>query len=208
MAIFDPSQECYISVDVETSGPAPSRYSMLSIGACVVTEPEQRFYIELQPVNDEAVPQALEITGLSMERLADEGAPPAEAMQYFASWLSRVAGPGRKPIFVAFNAPFDWMFVSDYFHRFLGANPFGHSAVDIKALTMGLARVPRQETSMTALEHRYSQMQQLTHHALEDALQQAELLRLILAEFDEALTGGKNGDQSDTLPEGGFAAGC
>ena len=128
-------------------------------------------------------------------------------MRHFDTWLSQVAMPSRKPIFVAFNAPFDWMFVSDYFHRFLGHNPFGHSAVDTKALMMGLAHVPRQETSMAALERRYPQLQRLTHHALEDALQQAELLRLVLAEFDETLNGGEDGDQIHTLPGGGFAAG-
>ena len=25
------------------------------------------------------------------------------------------------------------MFVNDYFHRFLGRNPFGHAALDLKA---------------------------------------------------------------------------
>jgi ribonuclease T len=29
-------KECLISVDVETSGPIPGDYSMLSLGACVV----------------------------------------------------------------------------------------------------------------------------------------------------------------------------
>jgi ribonuclease T len=113
-----------------------------------------------------------------------KGIPPAEAMRCFEDWVLQVAEPPCKPIFVAFNAPFDWMFVNDYFHRFLGRNPFGHSAVDTKALYMGLARVPWAETSMKVLVRRYPQLGRLAHHALEDALQQAELLRLILAEFD------------------------
>ena len=32
--------ECYISVDVEAAGPIPGTYSLLSIGACVVGNPD------------------------------------------------------------------------------------------------------------------------------------------------------------------------
>lgn len=38
------SDELYISVDVETSGPVPGIYSLLSIGACLVSEPAQSIY--------------------------------------------------------------------------------------------------------------------------------------------------------------------
>ena len=38
-----------ISVDVETSGPSPGTGSLLAIGACLVDEPAQSFYRELQP---------------------------------------------------------------------------------------------------------------------------------------------------------------
>ena len=58
-------------------------------------------------------------------------------MTRFAAWLESVTPPGARPVFVAFNAPFDWMFVNDYFHRFLGQNPFGHNALDMKAYYMG-----------------------------------------------------------------------
>lgn len=39
--------DAYFSVDVETAGPVPGLYSMLSFGACVVGEPESSFYAEL-----------------------------------------------------------------------------------------------------------------------------------------------------------------
>jgi len=39
----------YIAVDVEASGPTPARYSILSLGACVVGDTQKRFYRELQP---------------------------------------------------------------------------------------------------------------------------------------------------------------
>ena len=63
--------EAYISVDVETAGPSPSRYSLLSIGAGLVSQPQRSFYIELQPENDEMLPEAFAIHGLSIETLID-----------------------------------------------------------------------------------------------------------------------------------------
>jgi len=83
---------------------------------------------------------------------------------------------------VALNATFDWMFVNDYFHRFLQRNPFGHSALDIKAFYMGLAGVNWAQTSMKALAARYLSGRKLTHNALQDARDQGEVFRHILAE--------------------------
>jgi hypothetical protein len=40
------------------------------------------------------------------------------------------------------------MFVNSYFHRFLGRNPFGHAALDMKAFFMGLTGVKWSETAL------------------------------------------------------------
>ncbi len=172
--------EAYISVDVETSGPNPSTFSMLSIGACRVDDPVCNFYIELQPANDNAIPGALAISDLSMETLTQEGIPPEQAMRRFATWLDENVLSTERPIFVAFNAPFDWMFVNDYFHRYLEYNPFGHSALDIKAFYMGLTGVTWARTSMKYLHRRYLNGRELTHNALRDAQDQADLFAQIL----------------------------
>jgi DNA polymerase III epsilon subunit-like protein len=172
--------ETYISVDVETAGPNPAEYSLLSIGACTVFEPLETFYVELQPVHEAFSPEALQISGLSMEELREHGTPPQQAMGEFAGWLKRITTEDSKPIFVAFNAPFDWMFVEDYFHRYLGHNPFGHSAIDMKAYYMGWRRVPWRETGMDAVSEYLTGKRTLSHHALQDARDQAELFRKML----------------------------
>ena len=176
------SAEWYVSVDIEAAGPAPSLYSLLSIGACLVEKPEEHFYIELQPLGIATIPEAAAVHQLSLEYLAVEGVPPKEAMTRFAEWLSSLVPDGKRPVFVAFNAAFDWMFVNDYFHRFLGYNPFGHTALDVKAFYMGMSGKPWSETSLCQLSPRYLGGQLLTHCALEDALLQAELFRRLLAE--------------------------
>ena len=87
----DQEQEpCYVSVDIESAGPIPGQFALLSIGACLVFDPSQTFYVELQPDAFESDPQALEISGLSLETLHQTGLPPAEAMQRFADWLLTV----------------------------------------------------------------------------------------------------------------------
>lgn len=117
--------ETLISVDVETAGPIPFEYSMLSIGACLVDDPASGFYCELKPLTDAVIESSLAVSGLSMEKLGEEGLTPADAMRQFEDWIELVTPPGSVPVFVAFNAVFDWMFVDSYFHRFLKRNPFG-----------------------------------------------------------------------------------
>jgi ribonuclease T len=175
-------QECYISVDVETAGPDPGEYALLSIGACLVFDPDQSFYVELQPTKMNATEEALTVSGFSLEALDSEGVPPKEAMQRFDAWLSEVKPSGERPIFVAFNAAFDWMFINHYFHRYLGRNPFGYAALDIKAFFMGLAGSKWAETAMRHATRRYGSEVHLTHNALEDARDQALLFQKMLRE--------------------------
>ena len=175
-------KETYISVDVETAGPNPANYSLLSLGACTVFDPIETFYVELRPVHEAVVPEALQVSGLSMDKLQEHGIPPQQAMGQFADWAEKVSLQGSRAVFVAFNAPFDWMFVNDYFHRYLGRNPFGHSALDMKAFFMGLRKVAWSETGFENATKYYKISHPLTHNALQDARDQAELFRKMLEE--------------------------
>ncbi len=173
----------FISVDVETAGPYPDKYALLSIGACSVIHPEHTFYIELQPDRPAFTADALNICGLALDTLAQTGTAPAKAMADFEAWVQRITPPNMRPIFVAFNAAFDWMFINDYFHRYLGRNPFGHSALDIKALYMGAKAVPWDETSFSKISTHYGGNDHLQHNALQDALEQGNLFHRILDEM-------------------------
>jgi DNA polymerase III epsilon subunit-like protein len=182
MQLSQPPPETYISVDVETAGPYPGQFSLLSIGASTVTGGESSFYVELKPVNNNFVEEALAISRLSMDKLAQNGLEPAKAMVDFKNWLGVVTLPGQRPIFVAFNAAFDWMFINYYFYHYLGHNPFGHTALDIKSYFMGLAGVAWKDTSMRLIGPRYLDKNQLEHNALQDARDQAEVFRKMLAQ--------------------------
>jgi len=168
-----------VSVDVETAGPHPGDYALLSIGACLVADPDVSFYLELVPDRDGETAEAMAVHGLSLAELRAHGTPARDAMVAFAQWLAEVVTDGS-PRLVAMNAPFDWSFINEYFWRYLGRNPFGHSAIDIKAAAMGRLRIPWEQTSQGSLAARFDLPGQLTHNALDDARQQAFLARHIM----------------------------
>ena len=181
-SLISMSRELYISVDVETSGPIPGEYSLLSIGACVVGSKANPFYIELKPLNENFTTEAMATCQLVLADLEKKGIEPPRAMKRFARWVKTVAGDAR-PIFVGFNAPFDWSFINYYFIKFvgLGKNPFGYSALDIKSYYMGAYKTSWQATSMRQLPPAiHPRAQPLNHHALEDAMRQAEIFEKLL----------------------------
>jgi hypothetical protein len=90
-----------------------------------------------------------------------------------------VAGPNERLVFAGFNAPFDWSFVNYYFHKFSGGNPFGFTALDIKALYMGATGCRWDDTRSSKVAEKLKPTLTGTHDALHDALYQAEVLRLI-----------------------------
>ena len=164
-----------VSVDVETSGSHPSEYALLSIGACTLFQPRNIFYAELVPDREREDPEAMAVHNLTMKALRKEGRPPAQALREFNRWLEQALPNDKKPLFMGFNAPFDWMFINDYFLRYTGANPFGHSALDIKSFLMGFRRVSWAQTSMRNLTE-----DPLRHNALADAEAQADIFLNIL----------------------------
>ena len=171
--------EMYFSVDVESAGPVPGIFSMLSLGACVVGEPQKCFYTELKPITQDFVPEALKISGFDLNKLAAEGKSPELAMAEFRSWVEKYAGE-HKPVFVGFNACYDWQFVNWYCEKFAGGNPFGFGGIDIKSYFMGLRRLAWGQTTSSQLPPEFQPDQAQTHNALDDAQAQASIFLKML----------------------------
>lgn len=170
--------EIFVSVDIESSGPIPGEYSMLSIGACLVDAPDTVFDRTLKPLNRNADPEALAVTGLTLEVLELSGMEPQQAMTEFGWWVSAACPGDAVPVFVGLNAPFDWSFVNYYFHRFCGSNPFGFTALDIKAYYMGVTGSSWRDTRSSVMDSRLRPTERGNHNALQDCVYQAELFRL------------------------------
>jgi DNA polymerase III epsilon subunit-like protein len=136
--------------------------------------------VELKPLADRPwSDEAQTVHGLTRQHLASNGLEPAEAMARLDDWV-RTVSVGRWPVFVGFNAPFDWMFVADYFWRYLGRNPFGISALDLKSLYMGREGVTWAQTRKANIAARLDMDLEPTHNALDDARDQARLALTLL----------------------------
>lgn len=174
-----PNAEIYISVDVEASGPFPPSFSMLSLGACVVGDQEASFYAELKPISEQVVAEAMKIVGKPLEHFTKNGREPKVVMAEFEEWVKSISG-GQTPVFVGFNAAFDWAFVNWYFYTYLGRTPFGIAPLDIKAYFMGLKGVEWEDTRSSRIPGMFKGPAAQTHNALDDARSQAQMFERML----------------------------
>ena len=165
----------YIMVDVEADGPIPGPYSMVALGA-VVVEPSlsKTFYAELQPISDQWIPEALQVSNFTREATLGFELPTI-VMARFAQWIDRES-TGRA-FFISDNNGFDWQFVNWYFHSFCNHNPFGHSSSNLGSLYKGLVKD-------TFASFKHLRKTQHTHHALDDAIGNAEALLQLKQTFD------------------------
>jgi len=156
-----------IVVDVESDGPCPGLYSMVSFGAVLVNDLSKTFYGKTAPISPNAQPEALRI--INILRSEHETYPdPVETMKEFGDWLKQVT---HKPIFISDNPAFDWQWINYYFHRFYGGNPFGFSARRIGDIYSGLVKDMRK-----ASEWKKLRVTEHTHNPVDDAMGNAEAL--------------------------------
>ncbi|NML20097.1 exonuclease [Pseudoflavitalea sp. G-6-1-2] len=164
----------FIMVDIESDGPIPGDYSMISFGAVLVDHQlDKTFYGKLKPISEKFIPEALAVSGHTREEtlLFDD---PAEVMQQFASWIKEVTK--GTPIFISDNNGFDWMFICWYFHHFTGKNPFGFSSQNLGSLFKGIVRD-------YSKSFKYLRRTSHTHHPVDDAIGNAEAMLSIIREF-------------------------
>jgi DNA polymerase III epsilon subunit-like protein len=177
-----PQREIYVATDIEADGPIPGPYSMLSLGMAVVGHPELSHYVELKPISDAFVPEALAVSGLDRERLMRDAPTPEAAMQGVAEWLESLASLGE-PIFVAAPAVFDGMFVHWYFVKFAGRNPFAvnGAGIDLRSYWMGSRCTTWQATGRSAITEQLGIVPPPhTHNALDDARELAAIFEAML----------------------------
>ena len=182
-----PGLDVYFSADVETDGPIPGPFSILSFALVFAgtfdgqrfTVPQnyqQSFYRGLKPISDDFEPDALRVNGLDRDKLLVEGERPETAMTEAAQWVKGIIGHG-KPILVAYPLSFDWSWLYWYFTKFSAlGSPFNHSlCFDIKTAFAVKAGVPISEAGKSKLLPSLRPRNRHTHHALDDAVEQAEI---------------------------------
>ncbi len=179
--------DVYFSADVETDGPIPGPYSMLSFGLVYAgafdgktfhrpTDYRRVFYEELRPISDVYEPEALQVNGLDRDRLLREGMPPEVSMTAASNWVRQIAGNAR-PVLVAYPLSFDWSWLYWYFVRFsANGSPFGHSrCFDIKTALAVKAHMPISASGRRNIGPAFRSSRPHTHNAGDDAIEQAEI---------------------------------
>ena len=177
----------YFSADVETDGPIPGPYSMLSFALVYAgsfdgvrferaVSLDRTFERELRPISDSFESEALKINGLDRDRLVRDGELPDSAMTAAAEWIQSMAGSGL-PVLVAYPLSFDWTWLYWYFVRYAkGGSPFAHSrCFDIKTAFAVKGRRPIAEAGRSGLLPELTSKRVHAHRALDDAKEQAEI---------------------------------
>jgi hypothetical protein len=179
--------DVYFSADVETDGPIPGPFSMLSFGLVVAgrfdgdiferpRSYDATFYAELCPISDRWQPEAMKVNGLDRDRLVKEGRAPTAAMNDASAWIRRMADGGR-PVLAAYPLSFDWSWLYWYFVSFANeGSPFEHSrCFDMKTAYAVKARIPLSQAGLSKLPDELKSRRVHSHNALDDAIEQAEI---------------------------------
>lgn len=105
--------------------------------------------------------------------------PPERVMPRFVAWIRTLEG---KPVFVAYPAGFDFLFVHWYLMKYVGESPFGHSALDIKSFAMAVLKVNYKDSTKRNMPRHWFDDLPHTHVALGDAIEQGALFCNMLKE--------------------------
>ena len=179
--------EIYVSTDVEADGPIPGPHSMLSFGSAAYTGDKRllgTFSANLETLPDAtAHPETAKWWETQPEAWAacrSELEEPLAAMQRYVDWLDELDGA---PVFVAYPAAYDFLFVYWYLMRFVGRSPFSHSALDIKTLAWAMLPGGYRDATKRNMPRRWFGELPHTHRALDDAIEQGALFCNMLAEL-------------------------
>lgn len=179
-------EELYLSTDVETDGPIPGPHSMLSFASAAYRA--DKTLVGTFSANLETLPGAAghpetmafwKENPAAWEACRTNPEPPEAAMARYVAWIESLEG---KPVFVAYPAGFDFLFVYWYLIRFTGRSPFSHSALDVKTFAMALLKKPYRESTKRNMPRRWFDPLPHTHVALDDAVEQGALFCNMLAE--------------------------
>lgn len=175
--------ELFFSTDIETNGPIPIENSMLSFGTAVF-HPDGNL-IDTFSANLETLPFASENhdtmvwwkKNIEAYRATRQNTQdPKTTMEDYVAWINKICKDhNANPVFVAYPATFDFLFIYTYLIKFVGKSPFSFSALDIKTYAMAMLKTPyRQSTKKHMPKHWFSDTKH-THNALEDAIEQGQL---------------------------------
>jgi hypothetical protein len=149
-------EELYFSTDIETDGPIPGSYSMLSFGVVALTKDGEE--LGAFQANLHMLPEAKQDPGtmkwwdtqpVAWSVCRQNLQTPIGAMKDFVRWVDKICGQKYKPVMVCMPAGFDFLFMYWYMKEFADYSPFSFSCVDMKSYAMGMRNKPYRQFSLT-----------------------------------------------------------
>ncbi len=184
-----------LSCDGEMLGSIAGKHALVELGLCTIDEQEIcTFSVTVQPDGEAYEYGAREALRRPYQFFKENGQLPQEAAHLFIRFLENVA-QGRKIELIFVNPGFDFAFIKTLLARYCAdkvdlvgfrsydITSYGCAALDLplangmstgKLLAEAKIRYP-----MIAAAHSLLYQQNKRHNALEDALLQAELLRML-----------------------------
>ena len=171
--------DIYIGTDVEAEGPIPGPHSMLSFGCSAYCADKQ--LISTFEANVKRLPAASPHAKTAQwwatqpaawEACRKNTVCPAGTMTRYVTWIKSLSG---RPVFVAYPAGFDFLFIYWYLMRFAGESPFSHSALDMKTFAMAQLRTDYRDSTTRNMPRHWFDTFTHTHVALDDAIEQGAL---------------------------------
>jgi len=180
------NKEVFISVDIESNGPIPGDYSMLSLGAASFSQNGEllsTFTVNLKDLSGaKADPDTMAWWATNQEAYdatRKDMVDPKLAMEQYVSWIKEQPG---SPVFVGYPAGFDFLFIYWYLIHFTGESPFSFSALDIKTYVMAVLKTDYRKSTKKNMPKRWFPEDKHTHVAVDDAIEQGKLFCNILKE--------------------------
>jgi hypothetical protein len=99
---------------------------------------------------------------------------PQQAMLDFGVFIQKFKDKGYQLMTIGWPINFDWQWINYYFYRYIGSNPLGFSAIDIKSYVWGLTRNKNKSTKEMVKEYADPEFQH-THKGVDDALEQGAI---------------------------------
>ncbi len=196
-------KEIYVSVDVETNGPIPGKYSLLSLAAVAFNTNGKiigQFYKKLKPLpNASKHPKTMD-WWKENKSAYDEATSCAEnpliVMNDFYVWLGNIEKEKKAiPIFLGWPLGFDYMFVywylvnfvKDFEEKGIFEIPFCYNrTIDVISYVMGRTGknylTSRQPNTYKKLITNFDGFSSSSHTAIKDAIRQGNMFIQMLKE--------------------------
>lgn len=180
-------KEIYISTDVESDGPIPGMNSMLSFASVALTDAGDvisTFERNLETLEgakpDNETMKWWQTQPAAWAAHRKDIVPAPHAMADYIAWVTELPGT---PVFVAYPAGYDFMFMYWYMMRYVGSSPFSFSAIDVKTFAMCLLKRDFRKTTKDKFPAKWFDNRfKHTHTAIDDAMEQGLMFINMLKE--------------------------